>query len=57
MRALLAICVNTFVMFGNREEQNLLGIIDLELFGVKIIILVLIESFLATLFFIDSCLV
>ena len=36
-----------------REEQDLLGIIDLELLGVKILVPILIETFLALL----SCLI
>jgi hypothetical protein len=33
---------------GNREEQDLLKILDLKLFGVKTIVSILIEPSLAT---------
>ena len=39
-----------------REEQDLLEILDLELFGVKILISILIDSSLATVILLDSCL-
>ena len=40
-----------------RDEQDLLEILDLELFGVKILVLILIEPFQATVILINSCLV
>jgi hypothetical protein len=39
------------------EEQDLLEILDLEFLGVKIVVSVLIKSFLATGILLDSCLV
>jgi hypothetical protein len=39
-----------------REEQDLLEILDLELFGIKILVSILIEPILATLILLDSCL-
>ena len=41
---------------GCREEQDLLDILDLELFDVKILVSILIEPFLATVILLDSCL-
>ena len=41
----------------SREEQDLLEILDLELFGVKTLVLILIEPSLATFVLLDSCLV
>ena len=40
-----------------REEQDLLEIRDLKLFGVKTLVLILIEPSLATVVLLDSCLV
>jgi hypothetical protein len=40
-----------------REEQDLLEILDLDLFGAKILVSILIETFLATEILLDSCLV
>ena len=40
-----------------REEQDLLEILDLVLFGVKTIVLILIEPSLATVVLLDSCFV
>jgi hypothetical protein len=40
-----------------REEKDLLEILDLDIFGVKILVLILIEPSLATVVLIDSCLV
>ena len=45
------------LIYPLREEQDLLEILDPELIGVKILVLILIEPFLATLILIDSCLV
>ena len=39
-----------------REEQDLLEILDLELFGVKILVSILIDPFVATVILLDSCL-
>ena len=41
----------------DREEQDLLEILDLELFGVKTLVSILIEVSLATFILLDSCLV
>jgi hypothetical protein len=40
-----------------REEQDMLEILDLELFDVKTLVLILIELSLATVVLLDSCLV
>jgi hypothetical protein len=40
-----------------REEQDLLEILDLEPFGAKTLVLILIEPSLATFVLLDSCLV
>jgi hypothetical protein len=40
-----------------REEQDLLEILDLKLFGVKTLVSILIEVSLATFILLDSCLV
>ena len=41
----------------DREEQDLLEILDLKLFGDKILVLILIDPFPATGVLLDSCLV
>ena len=38
-----------------REEQDLLEVLDLKVFGVKILVSILIEPFLATVILLDSC--
>ena len=40
-----------------REEQDLVEILNLELFGVKTLVSILIEPSLATFVLLDSCLV
>ena len=42
---------------GGREEQDLLEILELELFDVKTLVSILIELSLATNALLDSCLV
>jgi hypothetical protein len=45
------------VTLSVREEQDLLEILDLKLFGVKALISILIEPSLANVALLDSCLV
>ena len=41
----------------SREEEDLLEILDLQLFGVKNVVSILIDPLLATVILLDSCLV
>jgi hypothetical protein len=45
----------TFLLF--REEQDLLEILDLELIGLKILVLIFIDCSQPTVALLDSCLV
>jgi hypothetical protein len=49
-------CPRSLLNILSREEQDLLEILDLELFGVKILVSILIEPFVATVILLDSCL-
>jgi hypothetical protein len=52
--------VSAVLMFGwgfSREEQDLLEVLDFELFSVRTLVSILIEPSLATVVLLDSCLV
>ena len=44
-------------LMTHREEQDLLEILDLELFGITTLVTILIEPYLANVVLLDSCLV